>query len=144
MTDHYDSLYCYEGTNVLINTKNIRDAKQLEDYERSIVAIKLMALHKQGISGNFDFCHFIGIHHFLFEDIYPFAGELRKANISKGYFQFASWEYIEDQLKQLLEQLRQEKYLSNLNIEDFAKRIAYYWSEINVLHPFREGNRQSY
>ena len=143
MADSYDFLYCYEGTNVLINKKNIRDAKKLENYERSIVAIKLMALNKEGITGNFDFDHFIDIHHFLFEDIYPFAGELRKSNISKGYFQFANWEYIEDQLKQLLSQLEQENFLFGLTKDEIVKKIAYYWSEINVLHPFREGNRKS-
>ena len=48
-------------------------------------------------------------------------------------------EYIDSELDRLLTQLRNEK-LDNLSQEDFAKRLAYYWSELNVLHPFREGN----
>lgn len=144
MPNDYDSMYCYEGTNILINNKNIKDFQKLETFEKSIVAIKLMALNKKGITGNFDTTHFLAIHKFLFEDIYPFAGKFRKINISKGYFQFAQWEYIEPQLKSLLNQLKSENYLQGLNVQDFSKKLAFYWSEFNVLHPFREGNRKSY
>ena len=99
-----------------------------------------MALEKQGITGNFDIHHFISIHKFLFEDIYDFAGLFRTENIAKDYFQFASWQYIKDELNRLLNQLKNENFLDGLSKEYFAKRLAYYWSELNVLHPFREGN----
>ena len=139
MYEARDSVYCYPGTNTLVNKLNIKDANKLDNYEKSMVALKLMALEKKGITGNFDVAHFVGIHKFLFEDIYPFAGLFRSENIAKGYFQFAQWEYIDSELDRLLTQLRTEK-LDNLSQEDFAKRLAYYWSELNVLHPFREGN----
>ena len=99
-----------------------------------------MALEKKGITGNFDINHFTSIHKFLFEDIYDFAGLFRTENISKDYFQFAGWQFIEDELNKLLDKLKEENYLANLSKEDFSKRLAYYWAEINVLHPFREGN----
>src|SRR5574344_702141 len=140
MYESRNSVYCYEGTNVLVNKLNIKDSKVLENYETSVVAIKLMALNKKGITGNFDEKHFTSIHKFLFEDIYPFAGSFRTENIAKEYFQFAQWEYIESELNRLLSKLKKENFLANLNKEDFAKEIAYYWSELNVLHPFREGN----
>lgn len=143
MHNDYDSMYCYYGTNILINNKNIKDATQLENFEKSVVALKLMALNKEGITGNFDTNHLLNIHKFLFEDIYPFAGEFRKINISKGYFQFAQWEYIEEQLTSLLNKLKLENYLQGYNLQELAKKLAFYWSEINVLHPFREGNRKS-
>lgn len=143
MTDKYDEIYCYDGTDVLINKQNIKSKNKLASYEKSIVAIKLMALNKEGITGNFDLEHFLSIHQFLFEDIYPFAGQLRRANISKDYFQFATWEYIEPELKRLLNDLKKENYLENIPKADLAKRLAFYWSEINVLHPFREGNRKN-
>lgn len=144
MSNIYDSMYCYEGTNILINNKNIKIQEQLDNFEKSIVAVKLMHLNKKGITGNFDINHFLSLHKFLFEDIYPFAGHFRKINISKGYFQFAQWEYIEDQLTFLLKKLKNENYLENYSVQDFSKSLAFYWSEINVLHPFREGNRKSY
>ena len=82
----------------------------------------------------------MSIHKFLFEDIYPFAGLFRNENIAKDYFQFAEWEYIESELAKLLTELKNENFLSNLSKEKFAERLAYYWAELNVLHPFREGN----
>ena len=134
------SVYCYEGTNILVNKLNIKDSEELESYETSVVSLKLMALNKNGITGNFDVAHFVSIHKFLFEDIYNFAGLFRTENIAKDYFQFAEWEYIESELERLLSELKSENYLVGLSKEQFASRLAYYWAELNVLHPFREGN----
>ncbi len=134
------SVYCYEGTNTLVNKLNIKDSEELESYETSVVSLKLMALNKKGITGNFDIAHFVSIHKFLFEDIYNFAGLFRTENIAKDYFQFAEWEYIESELERLLSELKSENYLVGLSKEQFASRLAYYWAELNVLHPFREGN----
>lgn len=140
MYEARNSVYCYEGTNTLVNKLNIKDSNKLKDYETSMVALKLMALNKKGITGNFDINHFVNIHKFLFEDIYNFAGLFRTENIAKDYFQFAEWEYIEDELNRLLQELKNENYLANLTKKDFAIRLSYYWAELNVLHPFREGN----
>lgn len=134
------SVYCYEGTNTLVNKLNIKDSEELESYETSVVSLKLMALNKKGITGNFNVAHFVSIHKFLFEDIYNFAGLFRAENIAKDYFQFAEWEYIESELERLLSELKSENYLVGLSKEQFASRLAYYWAELNVLHPFREGN----
>lgn len=134
------SVYCYEGTNILVNKLNIKDSEELESYETSVVSLKLMALNKKGITENFDVAHFVSIHKFLFEDIYNFAGLFRTENIAKDYFQFAEWEYIESELERLLSELKSENYLVGLSKEQFASRLAYYWAELNVLHPFREGN----
>ena len=112
----------------------------MSKYEAKITAAKSLALRQKGITGNFDVEHFKSIHKFLFEDIYPFAGILRDENISKGEFRFASFEYIESELNRLMEELKSENYLEGLNKEELAKRLAYYLSELNVLHPFREGN----
>ena len=57
----------------------------------------------------------------------------------KGSFRFAKWEYIEDELRKLLDKLSKDN-LKNLSKEEMAKKLAYYMSELNVLHPFREGN----
>ena len=64
----------------------------------------------------------------------------RTENIAKDYFQFAEWEYIESELTRLLSELKSENFLANLTKEKFTERLAYYWAELNVLHPFREGN----
>ena len=143
MSDFYEarnSLYCYKDTNILINKLNIMDAKKLEDIERKLVIVKLYELRQNKKIGNFDIEHFVSIHKFMFEDIYPFAGLFRNENIAKGNFSFAKWEFIEDELKRLLNELKEENYLIGLNKEELTKRLAYYMAELNVLHPFREGN----
>ena len=134
------SIYCYEGTDILINNLDIKDKKVLQQYEAKITAAKLLALRQKGIVGNFDSQHLNKIHTFLFEDIYPFAGKYRTENIAKGVFRFAEWEYIEPELENLLNKLKKENYLKDLPKEKLANRLAFYLSELNVLHPYREGN----
>lgn len=134
------STYCYDNSNVLINKLNIKDNKKLQIYEAKITAAKLLSLRQKGIIGNFDSTHLNSIHKFLFEDIYPFAGKYRTENIAKGSFRFAEWEYIESELNKLLEKLKTENYLYDLSKEKLADKLAFYLSELNVLHPYREGN----
>lgn len=143
MSDLYEarnSIYCYKDSDVLVNKFDIHDNKKLEEIERKIVLAKLYELRQNHQIGNFDITHFVGIHKFLFEDIYPFAGLFRNENIAKGNFSFAEWEYIEEQLKKLLDKLKEENYLQELDRNTFIKRLSYYMAELNVLHPFREGN----
>ena len=134
------SNYCYTNSNILINKLNIKDNKKLQIYEAKITAAKLLSLRQKGIIGNFDSSHLCSIHKYLFEDIYPFAGKFRNENIAKGCFRFAEWEYIECELNNLLVKLKAENYLSNILKDKLADKLAFYLSELNVLHPYREGN----
>lgn len=72
------------------------------------------------------------IHKYLFEDIYDFAGELRNVNIAKGNFRFAPIIYIEEALKNI------DKMPQSTFDEIIEKYV-----EMNVAHPFREGNGRS-
>ena len=72
------------------------------------------------------------IHRFLFEEIYPFAGETRKLNIAKGNFRFASALYLEEALQQI----------SAMSMDTFEQIVAKY-VEMNIAHPFLEGNGRS-
>lgn len=72
------------------------------------------------------------IHKFLFEDIYDFAGKIRKDNIAKGNFRFASAMYLEDVLSKI-------DNMPQNNFEDIIKKYV----EMNIAHPFREGNGRS-
>lgn len=134
-----NSIYCYPNSNILVNKLNIHDNKKLATVERKLVLLKLYTLRQNKNIGNFDIHHFLSIHKFLFEDIYPFAGKIRSEDIAKDNFRFAKWEYIEDQLRELFDKLAKDdlKYLSK---KEISKKLAYYMSELNVLHPFREGN----
>ncbi len=143
MSDLYEarnSIYCYKNTDVLRNKFDIKDNEKLEDVERKIVIIKLYDLRQNEKIGKFDIEHFLEIHRYLFEDIYYFGGLFRNENIAKGNFSFADWQYIEDELKRILEELRKENYLNGYKKEKLAEKLAYYMAELNVLHPFRDGN----
>ena len=136
----YNSKYCYQGTTVLKNKLNIMNIEKLQTYEAKITAAKSLGLRKKGITGDFDVKHIKQIHKYLFEDIYPFAGEFRTENIAKGEFRFAQSEYIKPELENLLNKLKKENYLEGLDKKELAIKLAYYLAELNVLHPFREGN----
>ena len=136
----YNSKYCYPGTTVLKNKLNIMNIEKLQTYEAKITAAKSLGLRKKGITGDFDVKHIKQIHKYLFEDIYPFAGEFRTENIAKGEFRFAQSEYIEPELENLLNKLKKENYLEGLDKKELAIKLAYYLAELNVLHSFREGN----
>ena len=68
--------YCYPGTNILINKLNITADEELFNMERELVALRTLDLDKNPIKGNFDFDHLKSIHHFLFQDIYSWAGKI--------------------------------------------------------------------
>ena len=146
MSDLYEnrnSIYCYKNTNVLVNKFEIKNNEVLEEVERTIVFAKLYELRQNKNIGNFDIKHFVEIHKFLFEDIYPFAGKFRTENIAKGNTLFADWNFLESELKRILEELKNENYLNGLEKNQLSKRLAYYMAELNVLHLFREGNGRS-
>lgn len=73
-----DRVYCYPGTDVLINALGIHDSVILHEAERDITSRRLMQLQEKPIIGNFDYDHLKGIHYFLFHDIYSWAGGLER------------------------------------------------------------------
>ncbi len=135
----HDIQYCYENSNVLRNKLNIRDAKVLASAEREITALRIVDAKINTINGDFDLNHLCKIHQYIFSDIYEWAGQIRWVNISKGNF-FCNYEYIEAQANKLFEELALENHLKSTSSEKLPYRLAYYLGEINVLHPFRDGN----
>lgn len=137
--DDGDIKYCYPGTQILINKFDIRNGLELTKVEREISIVKAAVL-TDTITGKFDLNHLKSIHAFLFEDIYDWAGKLRTVDIAKGHI-FCLVQFIEQQFENLYEELKKDNFLKDVdNIEYVSKRISYYLSELNVIHPFREGN----
>lgn len=136
----YDPYYCYGNTNVLKNKLNIRNPATFLEAEREISALKVASALKDEIPGNFDVAHLKRIHLFLFEDIFEWAGQFRKVNISKGV-PFANYDLIDKYLTEKLDELKKEDYLKECTDKmSLGKRLAYYLGELNAVHPFREGN----
>lgn len=149
-----DSIYCYEGTKVLINKLDIHDDDKLKEIESEIAATKLAQLNlvPDYVKRTWDFNHYINIHKFLFEEIYDFAGKIRKENISKSnepyrhdkkYFCPVSTRFIANNIEYWLEDnilKMNNEYKKIKTKEDLVKFICKYYLEFNAIHPFREGN----
>ena len=134
-----DKIYCYPDSDVLINKLNIHDADKLLEAERKLTMLRLIDLLDKPAAGKFDFQHLQNIHKYIFQDIYHWAGKVRSVDIAKSNM-FCKVQFIETQADEIFGKLKNDCYLEGLSKEEFAKKAAYYFSEINALHPFREGN----
>ncbi|PSW20230.1 putative adenosine monophosphate-protein transferase Fic [Photobacterium sanctipauli] len=141
MRDKYDVEHdpdCYPNSNVLINLLSIRDEDKLEAAERDFTRVR--AEHFDPDFDNFTLNYLQQIHKTLFQDLYAWAGQIRQVDITKGETRFCHWQNIERETNKLLALLESESYLCHLPLDEFIARIAHYYCEINVIHPFREGN----
>ncbi|MDQ0427990.1 cell filamentation protein [Planomicrobium stackebrandtii] len=139
----HTSMYCYPGTDVLINLFDVQDEEKLKDLEKVYSLLRLSELQIQKPADPLDVQAFLAIHYYLLQDVYPFAGELRKEMISKGSSSFAHPKHIEVHLLKIFDELKAENYLKELPRNQLISRLAYFLSELNALHPFREGNGRS-
>ena len=120
---------------MLSNKLGLTNEIELAHEEERITKLKAMELFDSNKVNEFEVGTFKGlsiIHKFLFSDIYDFAGELRKDNIAKGNFRFASVLYLEDILSKI-DSMPQD------NFDNIIKKYV----EMNIAHPFREGNGRS-
>lgn len=129
---------CYSGTDVLKNRLNLRDAGALAEAEKALTEARAALFEPDFAS--FDLSTLQAIHRYLFQDIYLWAGDLRSVDISKGSTRFCSVPYIAKEASKLFERLAAENYLLGLSMDSVLERLADYYCELNVIHPFREGN----
>lgn len=135
-----DETYCYPGTVVLRNKAEITDANELDTYEGELSTLRSIEILENPIAGQFDLAHLQRIHLALFQDVYEWAGKIRTVDISRSNSRFANVRFIESAANELFNQLARENWLKGLDAGHLSKRLAHYLSEINALHPFREGN----
>ncbi|MDY5133536.1 Fic/DOC family protein [Actinotignum urinale] len=140
--DNWNS-YFYPGTQTLRNKLDIYDADQLLVAEYTLTQTRetLLKNHDVYIPQTFDFEHLKAIHHYLFQDVYEWAGCLRTVDIYKGHGCFAS-----------LTGFRPETYMNDvhtmvtstpwkqLGTTAIAEKLATIFAYVNQAHPFREGN----
>jgi cell filamentation protein len=135
-----DDIYCYPSTNVLRNKAGITNAEELDIYEGELSTLRSIEILEIPIAGKFNLSHLQDIHFVLFQDVYDWAGKIRTVDISRGNSRFANVRFIESAANELFKKLSRENRLEGLNKNDLSARLAHYLSEINALHPFREGN----
>ena len=120
---------------MLENKLGITDSAELARIEEKISKQKAVEMFESGYlesleAGTFE--SLAKIHKYLFDEIYDFAGEVRKVNISKGNFRFAPLMYLDAAL-QSIDKMPQSTF----------DEIVEKYVEMNVAHPFREGNGRS-
>ncbi|HEA6929837.1 TPA: Fic family protein, partial [Campylobacter lari] len=120
---------------ILTNKLGIKNQLELAKEEERISKLKAKALFESGFldtlkAGSFESLRII--HQKLFEDIYGFAGKIREVNISKGNFRFAPAVYLHEAIKKI-----------ELMEQSCFEQIVEKYVEMNVAHPFREGNGRS-
>lgn len=134
-----DKVYCYPDSEVLVNKLNIRNIDRLHEAERRLTMLRLDDLLNNPIKGNFDLKHLQSIHKYLFQDVYEWAGKIRLVDIAKSNM-FCKVQFIDAQANEIFGNLKFDNFLNGISREEFVEKSAYYFSEINALHPFREGN----
>lgn len=119
----------------LENKLGITNSTELATKEEELSKKRAIEMFENGIfstlkAGSFESLQ--KIHKSLFQDIYDFAGEIRTVNIAKGNFRFAPAMYLQDALKHI-------EAMPQSNFDEIIKKYI----EMNVAHPFREGNGRS-
>lgn len=137
------SIYCYPDSDVLKNKLNIRDRSELKQAEEEFVAVKQLVLLQDPIKGRFTTTHLLRIHRFLFEDVYPFAGRLRREQISKGDTLFYPPNLIEQELRRVFREIHERGMLQETKSQMQIQNLSHVMAELNIIHPFREGNGRS-
>ncbi|MFD1431006.1 protein adenylyltransferase Fic [Lacticaseibacillus mingshuiensis] len=117
---------------MLENKLGLTNAAELHKQEELLTKRRAREMFETGMLDDLEvgtFKGLAGIHHFLFQDVYEFAGKVRNVNLSKGDFQFAPRIYLEQSLA----------YIDGEPQANFDQIIEKY-TAMNIAHPFREGN----
>lgn len=131
---------CYPGTTVLVNKFGIQNQEELDSVERQFVLLKGSQIEKETVFENVDFGFYKSLHRQLFEDLYEWAGTVRSINISKKGTVFCKSDDIEGIGTLKFQRLTELNHLKNLKMNEFLDELTELYHDLNMLHPFREGN----
>lgn len=120
----------------LVGATNFEELEKAEQFVFTVRALQF----EQGdyVIANYSLNSLVALHFHLFQDIYKFAGEFRDVQLVKGQTRFCQMQFIQSELKRVFKELVQDSAWST--VDEAATRLAYFKSELNIIHPFREGN----
>lgn len=135
--------YFDQSIGELRNLLDVKSAEELHEREPQIVFANETELESVGIPRSNDLEEVLLIHRQLFKNIYDWAGQIRTVDIRKSdenseFFLIVS--KIHDGANYVFTEFAKENFLLGLGRVSFAKRLAYYYDQLNYIHPFREGN----
>jgi len=123
------------GTNVFKNKRGITDPTALLKAAADSTALRLAELHASPIVGGFDSSHLQAIHRHLYQDIYDWAGELRRADVGD-----LPASEIAASLDAILDRLRRENHLKGFLPDEWALSASTYIYDLGAIQPFLAGN----
>jgi len=135
--------YFDESIGDLRNLLGATSSEELRDKEAQVVFANETELENINIPRSHDADELLAIHKQLFKGVYDWAGKIRTVDIKKNADE-AEFFLIVSKLPTAFEfifnELRERNYLDNLSREDFIEQLAYFYDQLNYIHPFREGN----
>ncbi|XKG96248.1 putative adenosine monophosphate-protein transferase Fic [Marinospirillum sp.] len=130
--------YCYPNTHTLKNRLALSDEQELADVERELTTIAASEI--SFTLPPYDLLYLQNIHRQLFRDIYSWAGKIRTIDLAKGGTRFCNVQRIEPEANKLFLSLSSAHWLEDLSRADLVDAVSEYYGDLNVIHPFREGN----
>lgn len=131
----------FEYLQLITKLEGIDTYEAVNKADRELSTVRALKLEKHPLDGEFDLDRFQRTHEYLFQDIYYFAGQLRDLPMEiDSVTRFASPKFLEMRLPEFFRQLKADNYLRGLPKSKFIGKLANYLTDINILHPFREGN----
>jgi cell filamentation protein len=135
--------YYDEELGELKNLLGVKSAAEFRDLEAQIVFANELEMAEMAIPRTNDAVELLAIHKQLFSNVYDWAGRIRTVDIRKnanGAEYFLIVAKISTALDFVFNELANEDYLRGLDKEQFIARLAYFYDQLNYIHPFREGN----
>lgn len=129
---------CYPGTAVLMNKLDLRDPDVLAEAEAEFAASAVE--HIEIDAPPFDFDYLCRLHGELFNELYNWAGQPRSVDVSKGQTRFCTASRIIPEANRLLDRLAERDNFFDLDRPCLVRQVAELYGDLNVVHPFREGN----
>lgn len=131
---------CYPGSTVLVNKLGLRDQSALDRAESVAFAFRSAEIELKPCNEPFTFDFYRSLHKRLFGDIYEWAGEIRTIDFSKGgtsFYPARELEFLSEAKFRRLQKMSEFRFLpQNVLIDELTD----FYNELNMLHPFREGN----
>lgn len=135
--EHYDTTYSQP---IMRNVPGLHTYDALRWFEDVAVPVRAVQMREAGIPAAFDLEGLQAIHRYLFQDVYPWAGELRTVTITKGEGGFAEHDRIVEAFGEVTSRLEATDGLRSVAAAEVPRELAGLYNALNVAHPFREGN----
>jgi cell filamentation protein len=131
---------CYPGMTVLVNKMDIREQTALDAAEEVASSVHAMEILQEAPIEPYTFSFYCSLHRRLFGDVYRWAGQVRTIDISKKGTTFCPAADLPELGEKLFQRLAALNEFRDLPKAQFVDEVAEFYHDLNMLHPFREGN----